>query len=118
MNLHILITHFNRIIIAPFNLIVNPQLCDQLAQSFIPKSYCIAASLIPGERKERTPLSSFITILPRTLHQIVAKDICDLHGVIYLHSRIDAHAPVLVEVATGFLACGEEDSCVVWIGRC
>lgn len=70
---------------------------------------------MPGGRKKHTPLCSLVPILPRTLYQVVTKNICDLDGVVYLHPRVDTRAPVLVEVVTGFLACGVEDSCVVWM---
>lgn len=62
---------------------------------------------------KHTPFSSLIPILPRTLHKIMAQDIRYLKGMVNLHAGVDADAAVLVEIASGFLSCGEEDSCIV-----
>lgn len=45
----------------------------------------------------------------------MTQDIRNLDGVVNLHPRVDAHTLVRVEVAPGFLACGEKDSCVVCV---
>lgn len=81
MNLHILIANFDRVVITAFDLVVDIEF----------------------------PLSRFISLLPRTLDDVVAQDVRNLDRMVDLHSGIDGRATVLFEVLARFLACSKED---------
>lgn len=51
-----------------------------------------------------TPLSSFISLLPRALNDVVAQDVRNLDRIVNLHSSVDGRATVLLKVVARFLA--------------
>lgn len=63
-----------------------------------------------------TPLSSFISLLPRALDDVVTQDVRNLDRVVDLHSSVDGRATVLLKVLARFLARSGEDREIVYSG--
>lgn len=85
MNLHILIADLDRVVITAFDLVVDIEF----------------------------PLSSFISLLPGALDDVVAQDICNLDRMVNLHSSVHSGATVLLKVLACFLARCDEDGEII-----
>lgn len=75
MNLHILIANFDRVVITAFDLVVDIEFCgnNQSLVNGLYEHYDYQAMKWNREIHEtHTPFSSFISLLPRTLDNVVA----------------------------------------------
>ena len=119
MNLHILIANFDRVVITAFDLVVDIEFCrnNRSLVNSLYEYYDYQAMNWNREIHEaHTPLSRFISLLPRTLDDVVAQDVRNLDRMVDLHSGIDGRATVLFEVLARFLACSKEDWEIVYSG--
>lgn len=75
MNLHILIANFDRVVITAFDLVVDIEFCGN-NRSLVNRLYeHYDYQAMEWNRKiheTHTPFSSFISLLPRTLDNVVA----------------------------------------------
>lgn len=119
MNLHILITNFDRVVVTAFDLVVdiefyrnNRSLVNSLYEHYDAQAMEWNCEI----HETHTPLSSFISLVPRALDDVVAQDVRNLDRMVDLHSGIDGRATVLFEVLARFLACSKEDWEIVYNG--
>jgi hypothetical protein len=71
----------------------------------------------PGIDEKHTPFSSFVSLLPGALDDVVAQDVCNLDRMVNLHSSVHGRATVLLKVLARFLARCDEDREIVYSGR-
>lgn len=120
MNLHILIANFDRVVITAFDLVVDIEFCRN-NRSLVNSLYEYYEYQAMKRNREinqtHTPLSSFISLIPRTLDDVVAQDVRNLNRMVDLHSGIDSRAAVLFKVLARFLARSKEDWEIVYNGR-
>lgn len=116
MNLHILIANFDRVVITAFDLVVDIEFC-RTNRSLVNSLYEHYEYQVMKINQIHTPLSSFISLLPRTLDDVVAQDVRNLDRMVDLHSGIDGRATVLFKVLARFLARSQEDWEIVYNGR-
>lgn len=71
VDLHVLVTNLDRVVVATFDLVVNVEFCNSITLVLIIRSQSTPLNHL-HRKSTHTPLRSFVTILPGALHDVVA----------------------------------------------
>jgi hypothetical protein len=104
VDLHILLADFDSVIVAALDLVVDIEFCinNPLSANHISQHQAKLGPQILDQR--HTPLSRFISLLPRALNDVVAQDVRNLDRMVDLHASVDGRAAILFKVLASFLA--------------